>query len=284
MNFKQCQIFRAVSRYQNFTKAAEHLFMTQSAVSHAMKDLEEEAGCQLIERLHRGIRLTSAGEKFLQEMAPIIEEFEALEAHLPRLVEQVPLKIASCLTYGQSELPQLLSRLLVHETRAEVFVAPASEVLTRFERGKADIAFLEGTVSADNFQQKIVSQYSIGFYAAPKIAESLSSTLTIGEAVRQPLLVRERGSAVRETLEAALVLKNQLLHPTWESTDSEALIAAAVAGLGLAVLPDVLVEEVLEAGSLVEVKLVDFTLSNQVTALIRKNAQNPKLLEMWELL
>lgn len=284
MNFKQCQIFRAVSRYQNFTKAAEHLFMTQSAVSYAMKDLEEEAGCQLIERLHRGIRLTPAGEHLLQEMAPIIEDFEALEAHLPRLGEQVPLKIASCLTYGQSELPQLLSRLLVNETKAKVFVAPASEVMTRFEQGKADIAFLEGTVSADNFLQKVVSQYSIGFFAAPKIVEELSGELTIADVLKQPLLVRERGSAVRETLEASLVLKNQLLHPTWESTDSEALLAAAVAGLGIAVLPDVLVQKALEVGNLIDLKLVDFTLSNQVTALIRKNAQNPKLLELWELL
>ena len=47
MNYKQCVIFREIAKTNNFTKAATNLFLTQSAVSHAIKDLEEEAGTQL---------------------------------------------------------------------------------------------------------------------------------------------------------------------------------------------------------------------------------------------
>lgn len=102
MNYKQCVIFREIAKTNNFTKAATNLFLTQSAVSHAIKDLEEEAGTQLFERLHRSVKLTPAGELLLREIQPIIEEFESVEARLPDLEKQPPLKIASCITYALS--------------------------------------------------------------------------------------------------------------------------------------------------------------------------------------
>ena len=156
MNYKQCVIFREIAKTNNFTKAATNLFLTQSAVSHAIKDLEEEAGTQLFERLHRSVKLTPAGELLLREIQPIIEEFESVEARLPDLEKQPPLKIASCITYAQTELPQLLRRFSVNHPEAHfnVQVFPASESIARLETGEVDLAFIEGKVSKLPFKQK----------------------------------------------------------------------------------------------------------------------------------
>lgn len=284
MNYKQCVIFREIAKTNNFTKAATNLFLTQSAVSHAIKDLEEEAGTQLFERLHRSVELTPAGELLLREIQPIIEEFESVEARLPDLEKQPPLKIASCITYAQTELPQLLRRFSVNHPEAHfnVQVFPASESIARLETGEVDLAFIEGKVQQASFQAKKIADYRLCVVAAPDFAEK---QLSLPELLQRPLLLRERGSAVREAFESFVVLQGFKPFPIWESVDSQALVSAVKAGFGLSVLPYRLVKEELLLGKLTEVKITDWQLTNDITALVRKSRYQSRILaEFWKML
>lgn len=284
MNYKQCVIFREIAKTNNFTKAATNLFLTQSAVSHAIKDLEEEAGTQLFERLHRSVKLTPAGELLLREIQPIIEEFESVEARLPDLEKQPPLKIASCITYAQTELPQLLQRFSVNHPEAHfnVQVFPASESIARLETGEVDLAFIEGKVQQASFQAKKIADYRLCVVAAPDFAEE---QLSLSELLQRPLLLRERGSAVREAFESFVVLQGFKPFPIWESVDSQALVSAVKAGFGLSVLPYRLVKEEILLGKLTEVKITDWQLTNDITALVRKSRYQSRILaEFWKML
>ena len=284
MNYKQCVIFREIAKTNNFTKAATNLFLTQSAVSHAIKDLEEEAGTQLFERLHRSVKLTPAGELLLREIQPIIEEFESVEARLPDLEKQPPLKIASCITYAQTEMPQLLRRFSVNHPEAHfnVQVFPASESIARLETGEVDLAFIEGKVQQASFQAKKIADYRLCVVAAPDFAEE---QLSLPELLQRPLLLRERGSAVREAFESFVVLQGFKPFPIWESVDSQALVSAVKAGFGLSVLPYRLVKEELLLGKLTEVKITDWQLTNDITALVRKSRYQSRILaEFWKML
>ena len=284
MNYKQCVIFREIAKTNNFTKAATNLFLTQSAVSHAIKDLEEEAGTQLFERLHRSVKLTPAGELLLREIQPIIEEFESVEARLPDLEKQPPLKIASCITYAQTELPQLLRRFSVNHPEAHfnVQVFPASESIARLETGEVDLAFIEGKVQQVSFQAKKIADYRLCVVAAPDFAEE---QLSLPELFQRPLLLRERGSAVREAFESFVVLQGFKPFPIWESVDSQALVSAVKAGFGLSVLPYRLVKEEILLGKLTEVKITDWQLTNDITALVRKSRYQSRILaEFWKML
>lgn len=284
MNYKQCVIFREIAKTNNFTKAATNLFLTQSAVSHAIKDLEEEAGTQLFERLHRSVKLTPAGELLLREIQPIIEEFESVEARLPDLEKQPPLKIASCITYAQRELPQLLQRFSVNHPEAHfnVQVFPASESIARLETGEVDLAFIEGKVQQASFQAKKIADYRLCVVAAPDFAEE---QLSLPELLQRPLLLRERGSAVREAFESFVVLQGFKPFPIWESVDSQALVSAVKAGFGLSVLPYRLVKEEILLGKLTEVKITDWQLTNDITALVRKSRYQSRILaEFWKML
>lgn len=284
MNYKQCVIFREIAKTNNFTKAATNLFLTQSAVSHAIKDLEEEAGTQLFERLHRSVKLTPAGELLLREIQPIIEEFESVEARLPDLEKQPPLKIASCITYAQTELPQLLRRFSVNHPEAHfnVQVFPASESIARLETGEVDLAFIEGKVQQVSFQAKKIADYRLCVVAAPDFAEE---QLSLPELLQRPLLLRERGSAVREAFESFVVLQGFKPFPIWESVDSQALVSAVKAGFGLSVLPYRLVKEEILLGKLTEVKITDWQLTNDITALVRKSRYQSRILaEFWKML
>ena len=86
---KQMKYFQAVVRYQNFTKAAEECYISQSAISQQIQSLEKELGVKLIQREHRKIELTLAGEYFYRNSLVIVSDFDRLCAETKRLAKGV---------------------------------------------------------------------------------------------------------------------------------------------------------------------------------------------------
>jgi DNA-binding transcriptional LysR family regulator len=77
--------FSTLARVGSFTLAARELFITQSAVSHAIKSLELELECRLFDRLGRSVKLTQAGEQLLEHAQRILAEMGAARADLAEL-------------------------------------------------------------------------------------------------------------------------------------------------------------------------------------------------------
>jgi DNA-binding transcriptional LysR family regulator len=77
--------FFTLAQCGSFTQTARELFITQSAVSHAIKSLEEELGCRLFDRLGRKTQLTSAGRHLLKHAQRILEEMQLARADLKAL-------------------------------------------------------------------------------------------------------------------------------------------------------------------------------------------------------
>src|SRR3954467_14427459 len=77
--------FAALARLGSFTRAAQELFLTQSAVSHAIKALEDQAGCRLFERAGRRVALTQSGEQFLRHVDRILGEMKTARSGLDEL-------------------------------------------------------------------------------------------------------------------------------------------------------------------------------------------------------
>ena len=75
-DFRQLQTFEHLCRTGSFTQTAKYLFVTQSAVSHSIKSLEQEAGCKLIEKKGKKIILTCAGERLLEFTKPVLSVLE----------------------------------------------------------------------------------------------------------------------------------------------------------------------------------------------------------------
>ena len=82
MELSQLRTFREVAEALSFTRAAQKLNMTQSAVSHQIKALERELGEPLFIRAKRGVRLSDAGQLALSYAERILEEAEALRERI----------------------------------------------------------------------------------------------------------------------------------------------------------------------------------------------------------
>jgi len=79
--------FATLARCGSFTLTARELFLTQSAVSHAIKSLEQELECRLFDRLGRQTQLTSAGRNLLEHADRILGEMEQARANLKGLAK-----------------------------------------------------------------------------------------------------------------------------------------------------------------------------------------------------
>ena len=73
MTSRQLEYFLAVARYLNFTRAAEALYVSQTAITRQIQVLEEEVGAQLFFRTKKQVQLTAAGQVFLTEARAILE-------------------------------------------------------------------------------------------------------------------------------------------------------------------------------------------------------------------
>lgn len=169
MQYRQCLIFYTVAKEKSFTRAATKLFMTQSAISHTMKDLEAEAGIPLFERLHRKIELTAAGNTLLTAVTPLVEKFQQVEIQLQNLEQSAPLRLASCITYGEITLPEVLQQFKkqLPQQKITVHISPADDCFKKLAAGKVDLAILEGRVPSEKYQQKVIANYPLVFVAAP---------------------------------------------------------------------------------------------------------------------
>src|SRR6202012_2089346 len=77
-------VFLAVARERSFTRAAAHMGVSQSALSHTIRGLEERLGLRLLTRTTRSVSTTAAGERLLQSLGP---RFDEIEAELASIVE-----------------------------------------------------------------------------------------------------------------------------------------------------------------------------------------------------
>ena len=85
LDSRQLRAFTVLARTGSFTRTAHELHLTQSAISYAMKALEEEIGCRLLDRVGKSVLLTQAGEQLLVRAEKILNEMTAARLELSHL-------------------------------------------------------------------------------------------------------------------------------------------------------------------------------------------------------
>ena len=163
-----------------------------------------------------------------------------------------------------------------------VRLTPCGTLLLEEARGiLAACRELEGRLAGleEEAPVKLVSSITIASFPLPEILRRVreilpAEPLTPRELCAAPLLLRERGSAIRDTLDSTLFLANQTARPLWESVNSTALIQAAQAGLGITVLPDLLLAEPVAQKRLRVVALDGVDMRNEMLA-VRNRNQRP---------
>jgi DNA-binding transcriptional LysR family regulator len=155
MEWQQIVGFYHVARLGSFTKAGEATLRTQSALSQQIKALEEEFGCRFFERVGtRRVRLTPAGERFLEFCESVLKGYEQVAGDLSELkhLQKGPLKIAAPFTTLYHLFPEPLGEFLARFPQVEptLLDRPQGSVARMVREGEVDFGFaLESSVPKD---------------------------------------------------------------------------------------------------------------------------------------
>src|SRR5688500_16157607 len=146
LDSRQLHAFSALARRGSFTLAAKDLFLTQSAVSHAIKSLEDDVGCRLLDRVGRRVLLTQAGEQFLRHTEKILREMEAARAGLETLTKwgHGRLRVGASTTACQHILPTVLREFRQSYPKCVIRIEPGDhgQQLELLRGGHIDLAIV----------------------------------------------------------------------------------------------------------------------------------------------
>ena len=245
MEVRQLQIFRALAAELNFTRTAELVHTVQSNVTAQIKALEEELGSPLFDRLGRRVMLTDAGRNFLPFAGQALAAMEqGLRAVQTGAEPSGPLRIGapeSVLTY---RLPPVLRAFRRRFPHVELTFRPYSDatLALKLEAGKFDMAIHMSDVLLPPPIKSIRLRTERVFLLA-EANHPLASRPTVKPAdlAGQSLLLTEAGCGYREKLDKALALKNIRPGNVTEFSSVEAIKQCVAVGMGLGLLPAIVV-------------------------------------------
>jgi LysR family transcriptional regulator for metE and metH len=253
MDLRHLQTLCAVIDSGGFTRAADRLYLTQSAVSFQIRQLEEALGTVLFERSASGVRPTQSGEvlyryarRLLMLAAEARDEISAVES-----ARQGRVRIAAtdvCALF----LPEVLRRFGQHHPDVEiaVFEGPAAQVLERVQAGQSDLGIVPRLDDVAGIVFTPLMELQLLAVCHPQHALAQQAVVTAADLAAQPLAVYEQGSVYRQVIERACASIGLRPRIAFESNWLSSILRAVEAGLGMTVLPFESVREQVAGGVL----------------------------------
>ncbi len=149
--FAAIRAFEAAARHQSFKSAAEELHLTQSAISHQVKGLEDFLGVALFHRKGHGVELTSCGSDYVAEVSSILDRLSTSTERLAGVAEAGTLKVCATPGFASRWLMPRMSCLASAYPEILVEVTTTTDPL-RFPDDDSDVLIQYGQAPADGFR------------------------------------------------------------------------------------------------------------------------------------
>lgn len=244
------RVFECVARHGSFTKAADELCVTQAAVSHQIKALEDWIGAPLFRRLSRNIKLTEIGEKLAQPLGGAFDLIaDGTEAALSQDKVQ-PITVAVFDSFASAWIVPRLARFRERFPDIQVkFVAKRQED-DALSTGKADIEIRYGDGNWPNLRVEKIMDETILPVCAPALLEMHGHPQALSDIARYPLLHDVFIVDWKEFL-GHFDLPQLRLSGGFGFSHSHLVKRACLEGLGIALGRWPLIAEEIESGALV---------------------------------
>lgn len=251
MNVFQLECFLAVADYLNFAKAAEHLHVSQPAVTHQIKTLEGELRVRLFRRTTRFVELTTEGLAFLEDARNIVSISRRAVKRFENDDDQAVLSLSlGCDSRFLLELlPAPLGRLreLYPNLHPRVSLLPGKHLLPRVEDGALDAALSvrDSSLGKDKLLYRHLRQVGGVCLCPPDHPFAARDAVSLEEVLAQPLILYHPQLTVPEVSQVQWrLLESKKPSELFFCESPEAAVLLTRAGYGVSVLPDILSQPV----------------------------------------
>ncbi len=239
LTLRQLQIFVVAARHLSFARTAEELHLTPPAVSMQLKQLEDNIGLPLFERMGREVRLTAVGSLFVHHAARILGEIKDTEFSLKGLQDaetgQITVGMVSTAKYF---MPRLLAGYSRENQGVDVqfMVGNRELILQKLVDNELDLAIMGRTPSEIDATSLPMAVHPYVIVAPPDHPLVDQQMFDLQELRRDTFLLREEGSGSRRVAEE--MFKNHLFTPakTLSLGSNETIKQAVMAGMGVSLI------------------------------------------------
>jgi DNA-binding transcriptional LysR family regulator len=254
---RQLQIFLAVAKHQNISKAAQSLHMSQSAASEALLNLEHTYGVTLFDRVSNKLALSAIGHTLRKEAEALLAHCHSFEEKLLEHTEVGHIKVGASFTIGNHLATRYLAGYLAQYPEADVQldIANTPDVVARVLNFDVDIGMIEGEVHHRELELIPWRDDELIVFCAADHPLARKKILT-NKDIREALwILREPDSGARQTFDRALAGLLPDINVYLEFKHNEAIKNAVESGLGIGCLSRIVLHKNFANGDLVPLTL-----------------------------
>lgn len=271
MTIRHLKIFIAVCENGSITKAAEILHIAQPAVSFTISEIEKYYKVILFDRINQRLVITDAGKNLLLKAREVLASFDDFENVARQGSKQPTIRIGSSLTVGKTMIPEYIKKIkfFYPDVKLSVIINNTGIIERELEQGNLDFGMVEGQVMSSRIRAVAFGADRLAAVCA--VNYEIPDKTELSDLQVHNLLFREKGSASRELLDNVFSLHHLSVSPMMESVSNEAILAAAAAGLGIAILPEGLISSYLASGQLRRIEIAGINFDREYYMISHKN-------------
>jgi len=280
---RQLEVFLAIARFENVSRAAELLSMSQSAASGALAELEMQFDMQLFERHGKRVRLSEHGRQLRTQAQALLDQAQGLQDGFLQGEEVGALRVGATLTIGNYLAVPMIAqfRQLYPNARVKLSVANTEAVANAVANFDLDVGLVEGELNRVELQVQRWRSDELVVFAAPD--HPLASLKQVGDEqlAAQQWILREPGSGTRQAFDRAMHGILPLLDISMELQHTEAIKRAVESQLGVGCLSRISLTDAFDRGSLAPVPVPQRDFSRQLNIITHREKFHSVALTHW---
>ncbi len=282
-SLRQLQVFLATAHYQNISKAAQSLAMSQSAASSSLAEMETQFDIQLFDRIGKRLQLNALGYALRPQAEALLHQAEEFEQALQQHTASGRLKIGATLTIGNYLAVHIMERYLQDNpgSKLELDVANTSIIAEKVRNFELDIGMIEGELQDSELDVIAWMEDELVAFCSPEHPYASKHKLSDKQILNAQWILREPGSGTRQSFDWAMHGLLPKLKVELELQHTEAIKRAVEANLGLGCLSRVTLQEAFKRGSLVPLKIPQRDFKRHFYFIVHKKKYRSVTLENW---
>jgi len=261
MNLELIQTFVYVFQLGSFQKAAEKLFLPQPTISHRIHKLESELGKKLIVRRKGENRLTVEGKVFLPFALKMLQAFDQAQAAIEEVDkgEKGRLIIGCTNSYSAYILPETIQLFVQKYPHIDVTVDSFSteEIINRVKMRKFQIGFTRYATNESSLTFQLLNNERIYLIVSHKHPLAAQKSVTLKEIIAEPLILYQKGTQFRDTLDFVLGQLNVPYHVKYEMNNIELIKQLIHSMIGVTLFTPSYMRRELESGEFVKIPITN---------------------------
>ncbi|HOJ77851.1 MAG TPA: LysR family transcriptional regulator [Bacillota bacterium] len=238
INFELYKIFYHAAKLGNFSEAAEQLFITQSAISQAIKNLETKLGVRLFHRKTRQLKLTPEGELLFTHIEQAYNFIKTAEQKVleTKGLQNGEIRIGASDTVCRYFLLPTLESFNKQYPKIKIQFSnrTSGQILQLLQQGSIDFGVVTLPIASNLFEITEVKNVEDIWVAGNKYKHLQTKQLSLSELANQPLLLLEKTSTTRRNLDEFFQFHQLQIKPEIELESVDLLVEFARIGLGIA--------------------------------------------------